>query len=81
MMTPHARIPLQLELVQVAGSLLAGLPPAIVAAYLLLRLLVPAVLIVAVSRDATPTQRISLVKVYLGFAPGPSRKKINQGPK
>jgi hypothetical protein len=47
------------------GSLVAELPPTIIVTYLLLRLLVPVLLITVVSRGATPTQRISLVRTYL----------------
>jgi len=58
-------------LVGAGGGLLAGLPPTLTAAYLLLRLLVPVLLIVVASRGATPVQRIGLVRDYLLGAPTP----------
>ena len=47
-----------------AGGL-SGLPPTIVALYVMLRLLIPAGLIVFATCGATPAQRINLVGDYL----------------
>jgi hypothetical protein len=47
------------------GGLLAGLPPAAVYGYMLIRLLIPFLLIVLAARGATPTQKIGLVRDYL----------------
>ncbi|PZS37879.1 MAG: hypothetical protein DLM62_16810 [Pseudonocardiales bacterium] len=60
-----------------AGSgLLAGLPPAAVYCYLLLRLLIPVLLIILASRRATPGQKIGLVRDYLiGTTPSPTRSR------
>ncbi|MDQ2788288.1 MAG: hypothetical protein M3Y73_00730 [Actinomycetota bacterium] len=56
------------------GGLLAGLPPAAVYGYLLLRLLIPVLLIILASRGATPGQKIGLVRDYLiGTTPSPTR--------
>ena len=46
-------------------GLLTGLPPAAVAVYVLLRLLIPVGLIVLAAHDASPAQRIALVRDYL----------------
>jgi hypothetical protein len=47
------------------SSPVVELSPTIAVTYLLLRLLVPVLLIAAVSRGATPAQRISLIRTYL----------------
>lgn len=44
---------------------LAGLPPAITAAYVMSRLLIPVGLIVLVAHHATPAQRTTMVRDYL----------------
>jgi hypothetical protein len=67
-------------LIGAGGGLFAGLPSALVAAYLLLRLLIPVLLIVLVSRGATPVQRIGLVRDYLLGAPTPPRPPAPEPP-
>jgi hypothetical protein len=47
------------------GGLLAGLPPAVAYSYLLIRLLIPALLVVLAGHGATPSQKIGLVRDYL----------------
>lgn len=62
------------------GSLLAGVPPALAAAYLLLRLIIPVFLIVLVSRGATPAQRIGLVRDYLLGVPTSPQPDLGPAP-
>lgn len=47
------------------AGLLAEIPPAMIFGYLVARILIPVLLILHVSRGATPAQRIALVTTYL----------------
>jgi hypothetical protein len=61
-------------LIGTTAGLLTGLPPLVIAGYLLVRLLIPVLLIVYATRAATPAQRITLVRTYLtGHEPASSR--------
>ena len=68
MTTPRTLITDRTGLLGIGAGLLAGLPPAVVSAYLIARLLIPVLLVVLAARGATPTQRIGLVLAYLGGA-------------
>ena len=58
------------------AGVLSGLPPEIALGYLVVRVLLPAALIVFATRGATPAQRIGLVREYLIGEPAePSRPR------
>lgn len=65
MTLPHTVLSDCFGLLGASGGLLAGLPPTLVATYLILRLIIPVVLIALATRSATPAQRINLVRAYL----------------
>lgn len=65
MTLPNTVLSDRFGLLGAGGGLLAGLPPTVVAAYLILRLIIPVILIALATRTATPAQRINLVRAYL----------------
>ncbi|MGD9529969.1 MAG: hypothetical protein AB7I38_11955 [Dehalococcoidia bacterium] len=62
------------------AAALAGLPPHIIACYILGRLILPVLLIAYAAHGATPTQRIALVHAYLLNQPNPDHRVHNSHP-